>query len=447
MVRPAQFIHGFRRENLAIEVVEVPVPERPAAICEPACGSRRGGRRSSTRPRASRPRAGRGAVARHRDSRPRPITQGLDAETRERVQTAFQAGELEVVVATIAFGMGIDKADIRTVIHAGLPGNARGLLSGDRPRRPRRRPEPHLPDALLRRSAHARLLPESRLSASGQPEQVFKALGEEPQTIDELRARSQMEEEEFDKALEKLEIHGGARIDFGGNVTAGGTGLEKDLHGPGAAPRRAIRPGAPVHDGSAMPDGRAGAAFWRRGRCRAQLRQVRRVRSGWSGTETLPARDGAEKSMAAGILDELRPVNYKAAGTLQRGLESLTRGEFDGLLDAMIRAGLVEIENAEYEKDGQVLRFRKVRSTEAGLEFHAAERASLLVADGLADEFRAGSTGKARAKKKTSAVSKPAKTADASIPAPLGPRDQELAARLREWRSAEAKRSGFQPSW
>ena len=38
---------------------------------------------------------------------------GLDAETRERVQTAFQAGELEVVVATIAFGMGIDKADIR----------------------------------------------------------------------------------------------------------------------------------------------------------------------------------------------------------------------------------------------------------------------------------------------------------------------------------------------
>ena len=51
---------------------------------------------------------------------------GLDAETRERVQTAFQAGELEVVVATIAFGMGIDKADIRTVIHAGLPATLEG---------------------------------------------------------------------------------------------------------------------------------------------------------------------------------------------------------------------------------------------------------------------------------------------------------------------------------
>ena len=51
---------------------------------------------------------------------------GLDAETRERVQRAFQAGALEVVVATIAFGMGIDKADIRTVIHAGLPATLEG---------------------------------------------------------------------------------------------------------------------------------------------------------------------------------------------------------------------------------------------------------------------------------------------------------------------------------
>ncbi len=42
---------------------------------------------------------------------------------RDRVQRSFQAGETEVIVATIAFGMGIDKADIRTVIHTGLPGS------------------------------------------------------------------------------------------------------------------------------------------------------------------------------------------------------------------------------------------------------------------------------------------------------------------------------------
>jgi len=46
--------------------------------------------------------------------------------TRDRVQIAFLAGKLEVVVATIAFGMGVDKADVRTVIHLALPRTLEG---------------------------------------------------------------------------------------------------------------------------------------------------------------------------------------------------------------------------------------------------------------------------------------------------------------------------------
>jgi ATP-dependent DNA helicase RecQ len=46
---------------------------------------------------------------------------GLEAAERERVQDAFAAGAVEVVVATIAFGMGIDKPDIRYVIHRDMP--------------------------------------------------------------------------------------------------------------------------------------------------------------------------------------------------------------------------------------------------------------------------------------------------------------------------------------
>ncbi|HSP41426.1 MAG TPA: helicase-related protein, partial [Luteolibacter sp.] len=46
---------------------------------------------------------------------------GLPDEFRSDAQRAFMAGETRVIVATIAFGMGIDKADIRGVIHYNLP--------------------------------------------------------------------------------------------------------------------------------------------------------------------------------------------------------------------------------------------------------------------------------------------------------------------------------------
>ena len=48
---------------------------------------------------------------------------GLDSQHRDNVQLKFQQGRLEAVVATVAFGMGIDKANVRTVIHTALPGS------------------------------------------------------------------------------------------------------------------------------------------------------------------------------------------------------------------------------------------------------------------------------------------------------------------------------------
>ncbi|XP_063525305.1 ATP-dependent DNA helicase Q4 isoform X6 [Pongo pygmaeus] len=46
---------------------------------------------------------------------------GMCSQERRRVQRAFMQGQLRVVVATVAFGMGLDRPDVRAVLHLGLP--------------------------------------------------------------------------------------------------------------------------------------------------------------------------------------------------------------------------------------------------------------------------------------------------------------------------------------
>ena len=52
----------------------------------------------------------------------------LPPETKKNVQDSFVSGELRVIVATNAFGMGIDKPDVRLVIHADIPGSLENYL-------------------------------------------------------------------------------------------------------------------------------------------------------------------------------------------------------------------------------------------------------------------------------------------------------------------------------
>jgi ATP-dependent DNA helicase RecQ len=51
---------------------------------------------------------------------------GMENDARGKAQDAFQSGEVDVVVATVAFGMGIDKPDIRYVLHRDMPRSIEG---------------------------------------------------------------------------------------------------------------------------------------------------------------------------------------------------------------------------------------------------------------------------------------------------------------------------------
>jgi ATP-dependent DNA helicase RecQ len=65
--------------------------------------------------------ADRGLVAEHFHS-------GLSPERKREVQRGFHDGDIDVVVATNAFGMGIDKPDVRAVVHAEIPGSLESYL-------------------------------------------------------------------------------------------------------------------------------------------------------------------------------------------------------------------------------------------------------------------------------------------------------------------------------
>jgi len=123
-----QLIHGFARPNLALRVKEVSsqaqrsgwVDEILAETLEaPGVGHGASIVYSPTR-RAAEKEALR---LEGRGWRTGVYHAGLEPQAREAAHRAFSAGEIEVVVATNAFGMGIDRADVRSVIHLAPPGS------------------------------------------------------------------------------------------------------------------------------------------------------------------------------------------------------------------------------------------------------------------------------------------------------------------------------------
>jgi RecQ family ATP-dependent DNA helicase len=441
MVAPKRFIHGFRRENLAVEVVEVPVPERVRAICN-LLNSRE--RRPAIVYASSRKQAEQLAVTLSGRMPAAAYHAGLASETRDRVQSAFQAAELDVVVATIAFGMGIDKADIRTVIHAGLPGTLEGYYQeigrAGRDGKPSR--------TILMHSYADQRTHDFFLNRDYPPIEhlmrIFAMLGPEARFIADLRAAANLAEEEFERALEKLEIHGGARVDFSLNVTAGGKGWKKtyDLQAQhrGEQFDKVLRYTASTACRMASLVGHFGDAEDARRRCGicdvcdpagALLKSFRQATA-------------AERRMALSIVSDLRTASYRATGTLQRSVDTsarMSRDRFGRLLEAMCRARVLEMEDAEYEKDGEVRRFRKVRLTEAASRGGPPAFDGLLIADGIV--AGAGSELSAtRTEKKTGTIGRNMKSIDQVWSKPGA---EALATRLKAWRTDEARRLGVPP--
>jgi ATP-dependent DNA helicase RecQ len=119
---PAAFLRGFDRPNIHLAFA---VKDKPREQILAFAAARRGqsgivycATRAKTETLAAALRAERHATAFYHG--------GMESEDRRRVEIRFQQEDGLIVVATIAFGMGIDKPDIRWVAHADLPKSVEG---------------------------------------------------------------------------------------------------------------------------------------------------------------------------------------------------------------------------------------------------------------------------------------------------------------------------------
>lgn len=116
---PRVFVSGFDRPNIELRVVPVSGDIEKHERLPTLVGARRALVYAATRRRAEEAAATLAAAG----LAAAPYHAGLTESERSRVQDRFAVGKLQVVCATNAFGMGIDRPDIDAVIHADIPGS------------------------------------------------------------------------------------------------------------------------------------------------------------------------------------------------------------------------------------------------------------------------------------------------------------------------------------
>lgn len=413
-----RFIQGFRRDNIAIEVVEAAPGERfdlarqlledsdrrPAIVYAP---TRRQAEELAGELKGHFPAA--------------PYHAGLSAEVRGRVQAGFLDGKLEVIVATIAFGMGIDKPDVRTVIHTALPSSVEGYYQeigrAGRDGAPSRAVLMHsYADRYTHDHFHERDYPDVKVLDG-----LYKLLGEEPQAKEELQRRVRMDPEAFERALEKLWIHGGALVDFAENVTQGRPGWREPYQAQMAQKLEQLQAMLRFADGSQCRmcalvshfGDRTGSMqpcgicdFCAPGDCEAQRFREATDR---------------EMAFAQDVLEALSKNDGRSTGKLYTeicGASNFERDAFEQLLSAMARAELIELKEETFTAEGREIAFRRALLLQMArtFELHIKER----------PEKKAKSKKRAAAKK----AMKKAAGEDAIVEA------------LKQWRMGIAKKEG-----
>jgi ATP-dependent DNA helicase RecQ len=427
--QPALFIHGFRRENLSIEVMELAKPQRteftvrflkekqrrPAIVYAPS--------RKAAEELA-------GELGRHFPAA--AYHAGLEAGVRERVQRHFQSGKLEVVVATIAFGMGIDKADVRTVVHSALPASVEAYYQEiGRAGRDGLPSRTVLLYSYADRKMHDFFL-ERDYPVATELMRVAHVLTDEPQEPDALKARLKMDGETFYRAVEKLAAQGAAAVDISGNVRRNGNVAWQSGYEQQVEFRRS------------QIDRMMAFATTQQCRMTALIRHfgdtadAHRIcghcdfcNPSTASAQSFREPTAAEDRHLRAILRAIADANgSKATGRLFTELAIVReRNEFEALLDGLARAGLISLASETFVNgEGKVIPFKKAALTHEGREIGPGTPLGVVL--------RGESEAKPRKLKGSERAPRTAKALE------LTPAQTALEERIRAWRKAEAAKTG-----
>ncbi|MDB4944873.1 MAG: topoisomerase [Labilithrix sp.] len=360
LVDADRFIHGFRRTNIGVEVLDrnptargdvvkrllADPARRPAIVYAPT-------RKDAEQLASELGKKRLKASAYHA---------GLSNGTRDGVQAAFLGGLVDVIVATTAFGMGIDKANVRTVIHTALPGSVEGYYQeigrAGRDGLPSRAILLHsFVDSKTHEFFMSRDYPEDTVLAK-----IEKAIVPSGMTRDELARKTRLSEEDFDKAFEKLWVHGGAVVAPGDVVTRGSA---------------AWRAGYALQRSHKREQLSRMRQYAETASCR-MLQLVRHFGDQQDAGEpcgqcdvcapaaciaqAFRAPTDAEADASARILAALRALDGRSVGQVHRDVfdGAIERRSLDHLLGALSRSGQVRIVSDEFVKDGETIAFQRV---------------------------------------------------------------------------------------
>jgi DNA topoisomerase-3 len=431
-----RFIHGFRRTNIAIEVVEIGVSERDALATSILKGKDRLPAivYSPTRKHCE-------SFAAHlkTELKAEAYHAGLPPLERDRIQSAFIKGELDAVVATIAFGMGIDKSNVRTVIHMALPSSLEAYYQeigrAGRDGKPSRAILLHsYSDRRTHEYFHEQDYPEASIL-----KKIFDSTKDTASPLGSIQQQVKIDADVFAKAIEKLWTHGGVTIDYQENVVRGTADWQK---------KYLIQREHKLAQLNLME------AFVKTRSCRMvhviqhfgdktdkelQCQMCDQCDSSHCLAQKCRVPTEIEDDALLKMYEALSERNGLSLGklyTAHQQTSALARDTFESLVDGLAREGWVELRTDSFVKDNKTIRFQRVFLTQR------ARTASSFNLEGSVVPMRAISSSSTKTKKQKR------EKKETELKKSLGPLDGaalETFQQLRDWRTAEAKKRKVPP--